>query len=395
MDPETKVDREWLSKLVAKHQSTGNNESASPSKISLIRNDPILKNKILAVAPMINQSDRAFRLLCRNYNANLTYTPMIHASYFIRKASYRKKMHSPSNDGGCHDRPLIAQIGGRNKETLLQCAKILLESGDVDAIDLNCGCPTLTAKRGGYGAWLLQNGDHVVGIVRYLAENLSCPVTVKVRLLSTPGGDEAWEDSLALYERLVDAGAAMICFHGRTRLQKGSVTGAADWDAMKSVVERLGRRVPVLVNGGIATLDDVRECLAYTGADGVVSSESVLEYPPLFTETQTCKVGGKRTGPGRVALAGEYLKLCRRFPPEEGGGGAALQCIRMHLEVMLYEDWQHYPDLESVFRTAANASTFETIVDEIMKRQNKRGHIVEEERLTWYMRHRLNSEDEI
>ena len=41
--------------------------------------------------------------------------------------------------------------------------------------------------------------------------------------------------------------------------------------------------MPVLANGNIRTLQDVHACLAYTGAAGVLSAESLLEDPALFS----------------------------------------------------------------------------------------------------------------
>ena len=127
---------------------------------------------------------------------------MINARYFVKKKTYRDKMfHFANGENGnnCQDRPLIAQLCANNKEILLEAAKLL--ENHVDAIDLNCGCPTKVAKRGGFGAYLLESGDYLVGIVRYLAENLSIPLTVKVRLLP-----QGIDQSLELYNQLINAG---------------------------------------------------------------------------------------------------------------------------------------------------------------------------------------------
>ena len=97
-------------------------------------------------------------------------------------------------------------------------------------------------------------------------------ITVKVRIL--PSG---LEDSIKLYERLVDAGCSLLTVHGRTRHQKGQLTGAPDWPAIAAVVKAVGGRIPVVANGGISSMDDVRRCIEETGVRGVMSSEVRIE----------------------------------------------------------------------------------------------------------------------
>jgi hypothetical protein len=128
-------------------------------------------------------------MLVRKYNAQLCFTPMISAKLFVNDKTYRAS-HFQSLPA---DRPLVAQLCGHQEDELVAAAQLLV--GKVVAIDLNFGsppppppsltllrrlqslnlsrptirCPENIAKKGGYGAFLLQKPDVVLRIVRHLA----------------------------------------------------------------------------------------------------------------------------------------------------------------------------------------------------------------------------------
>jgi tRNA-dihydrouridine synthase 1 len=62
----------------------------------------------LIVAPMVDHSDLAFRMLTRRYGAQLTYTQMFNSNMFVQSEDYRA-----DNFRTCElDRPLIVQFAG-------------------------------------------------------------------------------------------------------------------------------------------------------------------------------------------------------------------------------------------------------------------------------------------
>lgn len=286
------------------------------------------------------------------------------------------------------DRPLIAQFCGHDKDVMLKAMKIL--EGHVDGVDINCGCPQNIAKRGRYGAYLMEEegGDRVVNMVKHLVANLNVPVSVKLRIL--PSG---YEDSLALYKRLVDAGASMLTIHGRTRHQRQLETGSADWDLVRRVVELVGDRVPVLCNGSICNMDEVRQCLLETGVDGIMSSEGILEYPPLFTETNVESTNYERTGPGRLQMAEDYLELCEQYPPDDGGQGSGMKCIRAHLHRFLHADLQRHTEVRDCVVKAFSMEEAWDVVKMVREVYEKNGHEISKEQLSWYIRHRRDWEE--
>lgn len=68
------------------------------------------------------------------------------------------------------------QLCGHDPDVLLKASRHV--EGLCDGIDLNLGCPQAIARRGKYGAFLLENKDLVIQIVRTLSANLKVIFTI-------------------------------------------------------------------------------------------------------------------------------------------------------------------------------------------------------------------------
>lgn len=201
----------------------------------------------------------------------------------------------------------------------------------------------------------MNNLPLVKSLVEKLALNLDTPVSCKIRVFPE------LQDTLDYAKMLEEAGCSLLAVHGRTRDEKDGKKFRANWNAIRAVKNAV--RIPVLANGNVRHMDDVQSCLEETGADGVLSAESLLENPALFAGFCTAEWvsnSSDRNEDGKIdhaTLLEEYLKLCEEYP-------VPWRMIRAHVHKMLGEWFRIHPHVREDFN-AQTRITFEYLYNMI------------------------------
>jgi tRNA-dihydrouridine synthase 1 len=224
--------------------------------------EKVVRQCNLAVAPMVEQSELAWRLLSRKFGATLTFTPMFHAKMFSESIHYRQQHFSTWK----YDAPLIVQFCANNPIHFVNAAKIVQDH--CIAVDLNLGCPQHIARKGHYGSFLQDDWDLIKSIVELACQELRVPITCKIRVFKD-------HNRTIEYAKMLEAaGCSMLTVHGRLREQKGHFTGLADWKQIQNVKKAVN--IPVFSNGNILYHEDLQKCFNETGADGVMSAGKIF-----------------------------------------------------------------------------------------------------------------------
>lgn len=305
------------------------------------------------VAPMVDQSELAWRILSRKYGADLCYTPMFHARLFVTSDKYRKSMFNDQDGNPKYDRPLIVQFCANDPDILLQAAKLV--ENQCDAVDLNLGCPQGIAKKGKYGSFLMEDWDLIHKLIRKLHDNLSIPVTAKIRVY------DDYEKSLQYAKMVLDAGAQFITVHGRTREMKGQNTGLASWKILRYLRDKLPQDQVFFSNGNILYPNDLQRCLDKTKCDAVMSAEGNLYNPGVFwTKTDDVDMQFPRVD----KILRQYFEIVKSVDPHP----ASRHSMKSHFFKLMHEFLNVRTELRPMIGKTSVHSLFEEwekIVEEV------------------------------
>jgi tRNA-dihydrouridine synthase B len=264
---------------------------------------PILKiagisiENAVILAPMEGITDLPFRLICKELGADIVYSEFIAAEALIRDAakSFAKMKITEK------ERPVVIQIFGSKKESMVEAAKIVEDAG-ADILDINFGCWVKKVVNNNSGAAFLKTPERMGELINAISNTISIPVTAKTRL----GWDKNSIVIIDVAQMMEQAGCKALAVHCRTRDM--GMKGEADWSwgaKIKSVLEDM----PLIINGDIKTAYDAKSAFLETGADGIMIGRASVGNPFLFKQVKEYLNEGKE--PGDISFS-DSLSICKK-----------------------------------------------------------------------------------
>lgn len=236
--------------------------------------------KMLAVAPMMDWTDRHCRFLHRQLTRRaLLYTEMVVADAVIHGDRDRLLGFDPA------EHPVALQLGGSDPVKLAEAVRVG-EAFGYDEINLNVGCPSDRVQSGTFGACLMRTPALVAECVAAMKGAASrIPITVKCRIGVDDQDPEPALDQLA--DGVFAAGADALWVHARKAWLQGLSPKEnrdippLDYDRVYRLKQRLPERF-IGINGGIASLDESEAHLRHV--DGVMLGRSAYHMPACLKD---------------------------------------------------------------------------------------------------------------
>ena len=243
-----------------------------------------LETPFTVLAPMEGVTDCVFRAVVNKAGRpDIFYTEFTNVSSFASERGRHDALERLTVKP--EDKPIIAQIWGKNPEHFGELAREL-ESMGFAWLDLNFGCPDRHVNKAGGGAAMIRTPDLAVEVIKQAKENTNLPVSVKTRLGFTYVDE--YKEWLPL---LLKQNLAALTVHLRTRKEMSKV--AAHYELIPEITKLRAEIAPetkLLINGDIKDLAQIKELHEkYPEIDGFMIGRGVFQNPYCFTDKTPTK----------------------------------------------------------------------------------------------------------
>ena len=290
-------------------------------------NAGIYHKPVLAIAPMMDWTDRHCRFLHRQFTRRaLLYTEMVVADAAIHGPRERLLGFDEV------EQPVALQLGGSEPDKLAQAARIGAGFGYCE-INLNVGCPSDRVQSGTFGACLMKTPDLVGRCVAAMKRAVDVPVTVKCRI----GVDEQ-DPGPALDElaRTVwEAGADALWVHARKAWLQGlspkenREIPPLDYDRVYRLKAENGNRF-IGLNGGVQSISEAVAHLERV--DGVMIGRVAYHNPAVLAEVDRA-IYGEGTDPVDAAAV---IQAMADYAGRHIAAGGRLSHVTRHMVGMFH-----------------------------------------------------------
>ena len=238
-------------------------------------------NRKISIAPMMDCTDRHERYFLRLMSKNvMLYTEMVATKSAIH--GDRKKILGFNKI----EKPLALQVGGSNKDELVEVCKIA-ESMGYDEININLGCPSKKVQKNKFGACLIKEPELVAECIDAMVNNCKIPITAKTRI----GFDETetFEYLNLFVNKIADAGCKTIILHARRAILKGLTPKEnlkipkLNYPMVYQIKEN-NKNLEIILNGGITNSDQILEHLKK--CDGVMIGRAIYQNPYFLADIE-------------------------------------------------------------------------------------------------------------
>jgi tRNA-dihydrouridine synthase len=273
-----------------------------------------LPQPIIGLAPMDGVTDSAFRYIVATYGKpDVVFTEFtnVHDICSGRLKTLDSLRYSEV------ERPVIAQIYGKDPALFYQAAHVVCELG-FDGLDINMGCPSKNVASSGSGAGLIRTPNLALELMERARkgiqdwadgqtlkdvglkpsalqaiaqlksehpdltehqERFSIPLSVKTRLGFDCNIINEWSDCL------IQGRPEVISMHGRTLSQM--YRGQSDWQAIAQAATRIRKHgILAIGNGDIKSLAEAHQRIQESGVNGVLIGRGALGNPWIFQEIE-------------------------------------------------------------------------------------------------------------